>query len=407
MRWELEDLAFKHLEPDEYKTLAKMVAPEARRARGAHRRSMRDPLERALRERGHHGRRGHRPPEASLVDLQEDAAARASRTRRSTTCWPSACSSTRVPDCYHALGVIHDGWTPLQERIKDYIAQPKSNGYQSLHTTVFGPARQLYEIQIRTREMHRTAEFGIAAHWLYKDGNAKSSDELDRASRLVPPGAGAAARREDAGRVPRVPQARPVPGRDLRLHADRRRHPAAEGRDADRLRVRGAHRGRAALPGREGQRPDRAAVARSSRTRRRSRSSRRRTRGRAATGCRTCAPGARVTRSGSGCGTKSTQTSAKLGPRDSRARAQATAPRPSPTTSELEAAAKTFNLTDATSPDRVDRAGRPQHRAGAEGALPGHRQLAGATSRSRRPSSGWSIGCAARPRACASRARTG
>src|SRR5690606_17499958 len=53
-----------------------------------------------------------------------------------------------VPECYHALGVIHDGWTPLQERIKDYIAQPKSNGYQSLHTTVFGPKRQLFEIQI-------------------------------------------------------------------------------------------------------------------------------------------------------------------------------------------------------------------------------------------------------------------
>jgi GTP pyrophosphokinase len=84
-----------------------------------------------------------------------------------------------VPDCYHALGVIHDGWTPLQERIKDYIAQPKSNGYQSLHTTIFGPGRQLYEIQIRTREMHRTAEFGIAAHWRYKT-DAKSADELDR-----------------------------------------------------------------------------------------------------------------------------------------------------------------------------------------------------------------------------------
>ncbi|HEX2716219.1 MAG TPA: TGS domain-containing protein, partial [Gemmatimonadaceae bacterium] len=84
-----------------------------------------------------------------------------------------------VPDCYHALGVIHDGWTAVQERIKDYIAQPKSNGYQSLHTTIFGPGKHLFEIQIRTREMHRTAEYGIAAHWLYKE-NDRSSDELDR-----------------------------------------------------------------------------------------------------------------------------------------------------------------------------------------------------------------------------------
>jgi GTP pyrophosphokinase len=83
-----------------------------------------------------------------------------------------------VTECYHVLGIIHHRWTPLQERIKDYIASPKSNGYQSLHTTVFGPAGQLYEIQIRTRDMHRTAEYGIAAHWLFKEG--KSPDELDR-----------------------------------------------------------------------------------------------------------------------------------------------------------------------------------------------------------------------------------
>jgi len=84
-----------------------------------------------------------------------------------------------IPECYHVLGVIHHKWTPLQERIKDYIASPKSNGYQSLHTTVFVPSGQLYEIQIRTREMHHTAEYGIAAHWLFKEGG-KSPDELDR-----------------------------------------------------------------------------------------------------------------------------------------------------------------------------------------------------------------------------------
>src|SRR5687768_17307613 len=82
-----------------------------------------------------------------------------------------------VPDCYHVLGIIHHNWTPLQERIKDYIASPKSNAYQSLHTTIFGPGGQLFEVQIRTREMHRTAEFGIAAHWVYKDDTR--SDELD------------------------------------------------------------------------------------------------------------------------------------------------------------------------------------------------------------------------------------
>jgi GTP pyrophosphokinase len=83
-----------------------------------------------------------------------------------------------VPDCYHVLGIIHHNWTPIQERIKDYIASPKSNAYQSLHTTIFGPGGQLFEVQIRTQDMHRTAEYGIAAHWVYKrDGTA---DELDQ-----------------------------------------------------------------------------------------------------------------------------------------------------------------------------------------------------------------------------------
>jgi guanosine-3',5'-bis(diphosphate) 3'-pyrophosphohydrolase len=177
LRWELEDLAFKHLEPEEYKSLAKQVA-QKRGEREELIKAMREPLGRALTAAGIRnvevtGRPKHlwsiykkmRQRERPYEEIYDLLAIRV------------LCDS--VPDCYHALGVIHDGWTPLQERIKDYIAQPKSNGYQSLHTTVFGPGRQLYEIQIRTREMHRTADYGIAAHWRYKE-DAKSSDELDR-----------------------------------------------------------------------------------------------------------------------------------------------------------------------------------------------------------------------------------
>ena len=177
VRWELEDLAFKHLEPDAYKTLARLVAAK-RGEREALIAQMREPLEKRL-------------TDAGIADVEVTGRPKhlwsiykkmQQRDRPYEDIYDLLAIRVIVPnvlECYHALGVIHDGWTPVQERIKDYIAQPKSNGYQSLHTTVFGPGRQLFEIQIRTRDMHRTADFGIAAHWLYKE-NTKNSDELDR-----------------------------------------------------------------------------------------------------------------------------------------------------------------------------------------------------------------------------------
>ncbi|MDX2184136.1 MAG: bifunctional (p)ppGpp synthetase/guanosine-3',5'-bis(diphosphate) 3'-pyrophosphohydrolase [Gemmatimonadaceae bacterium] len=179
IRWELEDLSFKHLEPDEYKMLAKTVQ-QKRVERESLIAQLRGPLEEELKRakidvvevsgRVKHLWSIHKKMEAREKSYEDIYDLLAIRVIVNT-----------VPECYHALGVIHDGWTPVQERIKDYIAQPKSNGYQSLHTTIFGPGRQLYEIQIRTREMHRTAEYGIAAHWLYKEGGGSDANEINRA----------------------------------------------------------------------------------------------------------------------------------------------------------------------------------------------------------------------------------
>ncbi|MFN2316375.1 MAG: bifunctional (p)ppGpp synthetase/guanosine-3',5'-bis(diphosphate) 3'-pyrophosphohydrolase, partial [Gemmatimonadales bacterium] len=173
---ELEDLTFKFLEPDDYEALARQVA--ARRSeREALIETFRVPLEVELKAAG--------VGAVEVTGRPKNLWSIYQKMRRRNTAFEEIYDMMAVrvivrtvQDCYHVLGIIHHRWVPLQERIKDYIASPKSNAYQSLHTTVFGPSGQLFEVQIRTQEMHRTAEFGIAAHWLYKSG--EKADELDQ-----------------------------------------------------------------------------------------------------------------------------------------------------------------------------------------------------------------------------------
>ncbi|MFQ5890793.1 MAG: RelA/SpoT family protein [Gemmatimonadota bacterium] len=174
VRWELEDLAFKFLEPADYRELSRQVA-DKRSEREDLIRRMVEPLRRELEQAGIEcevaGRAKHlwsifnkmRKRQKPYEEIYDVLAVRV--------------IVATVRDCYHALGVIHNQWTPLTERFHDYIATPKSNLYQSLHTTIFGPGGRLYEIQIRTHDMHRTAELGIAAHWRYKE--KREPDEVD------------------------------------------------------------------------------------------------------------------------------------------------------------------------------------------------------------------------------------
>ena len=179
IKWELEDLAFKFLESGEYNQLKKKIR-KRRRERERQIMEMRRPLVEMLTEAGIPfvdvtGRPKHlwsihkkiRANNLPFEDIQDLLALRV------------ITDSKR--HCYAALWFIHARWTPVQERIRDYIATPKSNGYQSLHTTVFGSRGRRYEIQIRTREMHLKAEPGIAAHWRYKEGGHTGKDEIGEA----------------------------------------------------------------------------------------------------------------------------------------------------------------------------------------------------------------------------------
>ncbi len=175
LKWELEDLAFKFLEPDGYRKLKEKVKA-TRREREELIAQLETPLIAELEVAGIACQVTGRPKH--LWSIYKKMIKRDKPFEEIYDILAVRILVETVRDCYHALGVVHNKWTPLTERFHDFIATPKSNMYQSLHTTIFGPGGRLYEIQIRTHDMHRTSEYGIAAHWRYKEG-IEEHDEVD------------------------------------------------------------------------------------------------------------------------------------------------------------------------------------------------------------------------------------
>lgn len=181
LRWELEDLAFKYLEPEAYDELQRKIRA-SRKERERQILEMQRPLMEALKRAGIPAKVTGRPKH--LWSIYKKMQARQKPFEEIYDLMAMRVITDTVPNCYAALGVIHSLWTPVAERFHDYIATPKSNQYRSIHTTVVGPGGRRYEIQIRTEEMHRTAEYGIAAHWRYKEelqGRAVADKDVDKA----------------------------------------------------------------------------------------------------------------------------------------------------------------------------------------------------------------------------------
>ena len=166
VQFELEDLVFTYLEPDKYANLAREVEEESRK-RQPHiqhvARTLKEEMERAGIHAEVHTWQKH------LASIQRKLDLDSSELSQIHDFVSFRILVDSVHDCYLALGHIHALWRPKDGRIKDFIATPKLNGYQSLHTTVFGPDNQLAEIQIRTHEMQRIAEYGIASYWYMKE----------------------------------------------------------------------------------------------------------------------------------------------------------------------------------------------------------------------------------------------
>lgn len=177
VKWELEDLAFRYLEPIEFYKISHLMS-EKRSEREAMVTGISKQLVTYAKDRGIQGEITGRPKH--LYSIYRKMRDKKKRFDQIYDLMAVRCIVDTQQEVYTVLGFIHELWRPMPGRFKDYIANPKSNGYQSVHTTVFGPKGPV-EFQIRTRQMHQVAEYGVAAHWIYKMGeDTKTSiQEMD------------------------------------------------------------------------------------------------------------------------------------------------------------------------------------------------------------------------------------
>jgi GTP pyrophosphokinase len=172
VKWELEDLAFSQIDPQAYAEIVSLIKGK-RKEREAFVTEISEILERELERVGIHADISGRPKHAYSIWRKLDSTGKTFEDIYDLIA--IRVSVDTIKDCYGVLGVIHSLWKPVPGRFKDYIAMPKSNGYQSLHTTLVSHSGEPMEIQIRTHEMHETAEVGVAAHWHYKEGGKGDS----------------------------------------------------------------------------------------------------------------------------------------------------------------------------------------------------------------------------------------
>lgn len=176
-KWELEDLSLRYLDPDNYYDLVDRVS-KRRLERETYIQNIISVLNEKLGEMEIHCQINGRPKNFYSIYKKMFNQGKAFEQIFDLTAVRILVDN--IKDCYGALGIVHTLWKPLPGRFKDYIAMPKPNMYQSLHTTVIGNEGEIFEVQIRTYEMHKTAEYGIAAHWKYKEGYTKTDNFDDK-----------------------------------------------------------------------------------------------------------------------------------------------------------------------------------------------------------------------------------